>query len=465
MSGAVHLAPERGLDLEAVFSAFALEGEAAVVAAVSGGGDSTVMLVLLSRHLRRVSPETRLVAVTVDHRLRPEAAREAQEVADLARRLGCAHRIVRWNGPKPMAGIPAAARAARYRLLAGAAEQAGARLIVTGHTGDDQAETVGMRLARAGAGAGGRGLAGMAPATLYDGRFWIVRPLLEARREPLRLLLRQAGIAWSDDPANADPRFERARLRLAAPLPLEQERLLAVSRHAARRRIEVAEAAAALIQAHADCPLPGLIRLVPGFLEAPDRAAAVQALRLLLAVAGGRTHPVDALRAGALLDALGRPTRRTLGGAVAERRQAALFLRREERGLHAISLEPASLEPASVFDNRLRLAGTPPGFDGTVVPWAEAGAAPAGHPVATGVPESLARAAWRCQPALRRPDGTVLSLAEAGIAVQPVVAPFAAFLPGFDLAPAAALRRLLGLSPLPASPCRACVEGIAKGVD
>jgi len=90
----------------------------------------------------------KLIAVTVDHGLRRESAREALAVKRLAKKLKVAHRTLRWTGRKPKTGIQEAARHARYRLLAGAARKSGARHILTAHTLDDQAETVLFRLAR-----------------------------------------------------------------------------------------------------------------------------------------------------------------------------------------------------------------------------------------------------------------------------------------------------------------------------
>src|ERR1700759_3848704 len=127
----------------------------ALLLAVSGGPDSVALMWLAARWRNALSRGPRLVAVTVDHGLRQEAAREARDVKHLARTLGVAHRTVRWTGAKPKTGIPAAARAVRYQLLASAARRCGAHHVLTAHTRDDQAETLLMRLLR-GSGIGGR---------------------------------------------------------------------------------------------------------------------------------------------------------------------------------------------------------------------------------------------------------------------------------------------------------------------
>ena len=95
--------------LLSLFQQFDLSSRPGVIAAVSGGSDSTALLLLLQEHLLRHAPKTRLVAVTVDHALRASSAEEAAAVARLCAANGIEHRLLRWTEPKPPSGIPAAA--------------------------------------------------------------------------------------------------------------------------------------------------------------------------------------------------------------------------------------------------------------------------------------------------------------------------------------------------------------------
>src|SRR6202163_1084879 len=108
-----------------------LAAEPALVLAVSGGPDSTALMFLAARWRSRRNPAPRLCAVTIDHGLRREARREAAAVKRLAAKLGVAHRTMRWSGPKPSTGLQEKARAARYRLLHGAAPGPKARSLLT----------------------------------------------------------------------------------------------------------------------------------------------------------------------------------------------------------------------------------------------------------------------------------------------------------------------------------------------
>jgi len=246
-------------------------GTPALVLAVSGGPDSTALLLLASHWRERQSPLTRLVAVTIDHGLRPEARREAIAVKRLAAALGVSHRTRRWIGAKPTTGIQESARSARYRLLYAAARSEGAAFVLTAHTLDDQAETVLLRFLR---GSGVSGMGGMArqvrlcevlgttPTAARVARtrsigaegavaatssnaapdVWLVRPLLGVTKARLIATLREAEVTYAEDPSNRDPRFTRARLRKLMPL-LAAEGVTAERLERLARRLKRAEAA------------------------------------------------------------------------------------------------------------------------------------------------------------------------------------------------------------------------------
>lgn len=239
-------------DAEANALFHGLENLRGLVLAVSGGSDSTALLVMAARWAKQLKKRgPKLLAVTIDHGLRPESAREAAAVKRLARELGVPHRTLVWRGSKPKTGLQESARLARYALLAQAALREGYEHVLTAHTLDDQAETVLFRLAR---GSGVTGLAGMAYAsplpTGRQGAIFLVRPLLHVTKSRLVATLKAAHVTHSDDPSNRDPRFIRARLRTVMPA-LAREGLDArcLARLAARVRraeatIEFAVAAA-----------------------------------------------------------------------------------------------------------------------------------------------------------------------------------------------------------------------------
>ncbi|HYN17905.1 MAG TPA: tRNA lysidine(34) synthetase TilS, partial [Actinomycetes bacterium] len=187
-----------------------------VAVAVSGGADSLALL----HGLRALAGPRgwRLAVLTVDHGLRAGSAADAAFVADHAKALGLPARVCSLGpgdlGPHRGAGPEGAARAARYGALWPAADELGCRWLATGHTLDDQAETVLLQLLR---GAGPDGLAGMA---VRSGR--LLRPLLGVRRAETRACCAAAGLAWREDPTNAGevPLRNRVRRRL---LPLLEE--------------------------------------------------------------------------------------------------------------------------------------------------------------------------------------------------------------------------------------------------
>lgn len=206
--------------------------------AVSGGGDSVALMLLLADWAR--GRGIGLAAVTVDHRLRAGSAAEAAAVAQLCARHGIDHALRTWSGWSGRGNLQAAARRARMQMIADWAAERGIGAVALGHTADDQAETVLMRLAR---GSGVDGLAGMAVQRQALGIVWL-RPLLDVGRDGLRDWLAARGIGWAEDPSNADPRFDRVRARAAlaalAPLGIDRAGLVATAgrMRAARAALE-----------------------------------------------------------------------------------------------------------------------------------------------------------------------------------------------------------------------------------
>lgn len=193
-----------------------------ILAAVSGGSDSTALLVLLAE-CRKTVP-FRLAACTVDHGLRSGVEREIALVQRLTERLDIPLAVAKI--PKTEAtvalrkgSLQAWARDRRYALLQDAAKDMNARLIATGHTRDDQAETVLLRLLR---GTGVDGLRGIPKLRSLDDGVRLLRPLLDFGREELRRALRDSDIPFADDPSNDNPHFLRVRVRNEL-LPLMNE--------------------------------------------------------------------------------------------------------------------------------------------------------------------------------------------------------------------------------------------------
>ena len=325
-----------------------LANASALVLAVSGGPDSTALLLLASRwHARRATKRAapKLLAVTVDHALRPQSAREARAVKQLARTLVVPHQILRWQGGKPRSGLQEAARAARYRLLGRAARRVRADYVVTAHTLDDQAETVLMRLLR---GSGMAGLAAMRriaplplehvpqkacpgldpgwepalrqrtcsnkeveqdddskkshPALATSPPFVrLARPFLDIPKARLVATLRRAGIAFFEDASNRDPRFTRARLRELMPV-LAREGLDAPRIALLARRIARAELA---LEHAVDMAAAGLIAPPPG-----------EGLRARTCAPGAGTHEPIALDAERLFALPAEIAMRLLGRAI-----------------------------------------------------------------------------------------------------------------------------------------------------
>lgn len=220
--------------LEVIRKEFRANPPARLGVAVSGGSDSVALLHALSQVFS--AQRNMLHAVTVDHGLRDGSLAEARQVAQMAQELNIPHTILSWEGWDRQGNLQAHARQARYDLMTRWAKENEIAVLALGHTADDQAETVLMRLARA---SGVDGLAGIPRRRMVQG-ITLVRPLLDVSRADLRAYLSKHGQGWIEDPSNDDPRFERVRMRAAsgmlAELGLTVDALAEVARNMARSR-------------------------------------------------------------------------------------------------------------------------------------------------------------------------------------------------------------------------------------
>lgn len=319
-----------------------------VAVAVSGGSDSIGLLVLLDEYLSRMSVRPQIIAVTVDHGLRPEAAEEARSVAAFCAQRDIRHAVNRWEGEKPSSGIQAAAREVRYKLLGDAAIEMGATLVVTGHTLDDQLETVAMRLARG----AGPGLAGIARATLairpHDEMLWFARPFLSVSRMEIRAELEARATGWIEDPSNANPDYERIAMRqsLGSAGSSRLDELSRLQETWSAKRFDLDRTVGRLLEAHVSEASPGLLLLANDLFGESDHEAASEVLRICAAFSGGSPQRMSQELA---LELIGKVRaagsfRFAVSGALLDRRKCGLFLLREARAGRPIEVDQAAGE-------------------------------------------------------------------------------------------------------------------------
>lgn len=179
-----------------------------VLVGLSGGADSVALTELLVELRSRLG--ITLVLAHLNHGLRPEADEDEEFCRSLSDRLSLpfasGREDVASGARASKRSIEDEGRRARYRFLEAQAKRFDAQRIAVGHTLDDQAETLLLRLLR---GSGSRGLGGIHP--VKDGG--IVRPLIEVRRQEIEAYLEERGARFREDESNADPRFTRNRIR------------------------------------------------------------------------------------------------------------------------------------------------------------------------------------------------------------------------------------------------------------
>lgn len=329
--------------------ALGAEPPARLGVAVSGGGDSVALLGLLSDWAAAGGPT--LAAVTVDHHLRAGSATEAEGVARLCADLGICHAVLHWQDRQGSGNLSDRARRARYRLIGGWAAVQGIGAVALGHSADDQAETVLMRLAR---GSGVDGLSGMALRRRAGGIDWF-RPLLGASRADLRAYLTARGLSWVEDPTNEDTGFARVRARRAlaalAPLGIDAAGLNDTAGRMAMARAALEAAALALARGAARVEA-GEVVIAPAPMNAAPEETRLRLLAHALRwVAAADYRPrLDSLRAAARAVAEGR--RHSLAGCLISPGRAGIRIAREYQAVRGIIAAPGA-----VWDRRWRLTG------------------------------------------------------------------------------------------------------------
>jgi tRNA(Ile)-lysidine synthase len=325
-----------------------------IALAVSGGPDSLALMLLAARWREARDDGPKLSVLTVDHGLRASAREEAERVGRVASALGLTHAILTWEKTElPSASLQAKARTARYDLMAAYCHARGIPSLVTAHTQDDQAETFLMRLKR---GSGLDGLAAIPEKGAWAG-IGILRPLLDVPKARLVATLDAAGLPYVMDPSNADPCFERARMRARADaleaFGLAPEALALSARRLRRAREALDFAARDFLARHGAMSEAGYATVDRAALASAPQEIALRALAQVIAAIGGGEAPVQLAKLEALLAALeANPDKaHTLGRCRLQSVSGRLGVFREVRGggLPVTRLRPGE---RALWDNR-----------------------------------------------------------------------------------------------------------------
>lgn len=327
-----------------------------LVLAVSGGSDSMALLRIAQGLARR--EDRRVLALTVDHGLRPDSASEAAQVAAWCADLGVEHRTLHWHHDGS-GNLSAAAREGRYRLMAEFCLERGYEKLYTGHTADDQAETVLLRLAR---GSGVDGLSGMAVETPLWG-IAIVRPFVhEMRRTELREILREVGQDWIDDPTNDDDSYERVKARHALavlePLGITAKRLTTTAYMQTLARDVLEQRADDLRAAAVRAQPAGYLTVMRAPVEAAPEETALRVIAgLLRQVSGQFQRPrLTATRGARFMICDPNSEARTLHGCLMRPAGEAVHILREPAACVA-AMQPRA--EAVIWDGRFRVSWVP----------------------------------------------------------------------------------------------------------
>jgi tRNA(Ile)-lysidine synthase len=307
--------------------------------AVSGGADSMTLAILAASWVRQRGGS--VLALVVDHGLRPASATEAQITIDRLAKQGIASRLLNLTNLRPGAALAERARTMRYEALTEACRATGILHLLLGHHAVDQVETVMMRVLR---GSRTNGLAGMS-ALRETGGVRLLRPLLGIEPAGLRRFLVATRSDWVEDPSNQDLRATRPRLRYRLPpnTPLDlAPAIAAVGQMRAREETDVATELAH----RASIRPEGFAFLSPGRIS---QAALSRLIRTL----GGLSYPPSLDH---ISDLAAHPRPATIAGvriSHAGRPGEGLLVGREEAAI----MQSIELTPGTIWDNRFHVIG------------------------------------------------------------------------------------------------------------
>lgn len=326
------------------------EASPLLAVAVSGGPDSMALLWLADRWARTKGGSA--FAVLINHRLRPESAREVAVAAAQIRASGIPAHIRCVAGEPPKNGVPVWARDARYALLEQAATEQGALHLLLAHHQDDQAETVLLRLTR---GSGVKGLAGM--RSVYPGaNIRLLRPLLCFSKAHVMATAGASGWDIADDPSNQDPKYARTRVRSALQaVSGDGARLAETATNLAADDAAIERAVTSLAIRAVSVAPHGVIQMDRTLVRDAPRTVSARLLDRAVRMAGGAGGPIRRTRIDRLLQDICTDvdTRRTCGGAIIQSKGPKTLLWRELGKLPKPT--PTQGLPRDLWDNRFRL--------------------------------------------------------------------------------------------------------------
>lgn len=277
-------------EFSALMANISLPKDAPIAVAVSGGTDSMALCLLAQEWA--TSQDRKMIALTLDHKLRPESAREATQVGLWLAVRGITHHILTWEHAAGdlQGNLQEQARNARYGLLEEWCQANGVEYLLIAHHQEDQAETFLLRLAR---GSGVDGLSAMSPMSQRGG-ITLLRPLLDTPKARLIATLRARGQEWLDDPSNHNRDFDRVRMRQLMPAlahaGLTPHRLAQTAHHMRRARQALEATTNILLAAATQTAGEQTIVQMP-LLLAAKKEIALRALARLIEAIGGCGHP------------------------------------------------------------------------------------------------------------------------------------------------------------------------------